>query len=204
MVKAQLASCTDGCTVILKAEEKKKSRGREKGADRTAVWRIGAQSEGVEKSLHLNAPLHPNNSSASDKAKKKTPYALSFPLFPLLHSLSEQLWRAHTWLPSIWPCVCARMCIDVSLFKEVLGWVSGVDCSHCQHCSCGFGCHGNNDACTVQSGQSQYYCTALKLPVERAYDRTVVGACLLNIKVQGEKSDWQTFLSTTAPEVPLS
>lgn len=144
-------------------KQKKKSKEKEKGADRTAVSRIGAQSEGVEKSLHLNAPLHPNNSSASEKEKKKTPYALSFPSFPLLHSLSEQLWRAHTWLPSIWLCACACVCIDVSLFKEVLGWVSGVDCSHRQYCSCGFGCHGNNYARTVQSGQSQYYSIAHEL-----------------------------------------
>lgn len=52
-------------------KKEKKSREKEKGADRRAVWRIGAQSEGVEKSLHLNAPLHPNNSSASKKEKKK-------------------------------------------------------------------------------------------------------------------------------------
>lgn len=31
MVKAQLASCTDGCTVILKAEEKKKAEGEKRG-----------------------------------------------------------------------------------------------------------------------------------------------------------------------------
>lgn len=58
--KAQLTSCTDGCTVILKGKEKK-SRGKEKRPDRRNPRRIGAQSEGVEKSLHLNAPLHPNN-----------------------------------------------------------------------------------------------------------------------------------------------
>ena len=78
-------------------------------------------------------------------------------------------------------CVCARVSIDVSLFKEVLGWVSGVDCSRRQYCSCGFGCHGNNYACTVQSGQSQYYSTALECPAERA--RPVVSSYLLNINV---------------------
>lgn len=67
--KAQLASCTDRCTAILNIGEE--SREKEKGADRRAVWRIGAQSEGVEKSLHLNAPLHPNNSSAAKKKKNK-------------------------------------------------------------------------------------------------------------------------------------
>lgn len=35
--------------------------------ERTADWRIGAQSEAVEKSFRLNAPLHPNNSSTAKK-----------------------------------------------------------------------------------------------------------------------------------------
>lgn len=181
--KAQLASCTDRCTAILNVGEE--SREKEKGADRRAVWRIGAQSEGVEKSLHLNAPLHPNNSSAAKKkkqSKKKTPYALSFPSF-LCFTLYPSSCEGHT--PGCHPsgCACARVRTDVNLFKEVLRWVSGVDCSHCQYCSCGFGCHGNNYAHTVQSGQSQYCRTALKPPMERNRDRTAFSSYLLNINM---------------------
>lgn len=84
-------------------KQEKKSREKErKGADRRAVWRIGAQSEGVEKSLHLNAPLHPNNSSAS----KKTPYVLSFPSF-LCSSLCPCSCEGHT--PGCHPSDCVRV-----------------------------------------------------------------------------------------------
>lgn len=65
---------------------------REKKGGGLAVWRIGAQSKGVEKSLHLNAPLHPNNSSASwvrgEKKKKNTSCAV-FSCFAPPQSLSE-------------------------------------------------------------------------------------------------------------------
>lgn len=71
-------------------KRRRKAERKKKGADRMAVWRIGAQSEGVEKSLHLNALLHPNNSSASEKEKKPTSCSV-FPCFTPLHSLSEQL-----------------------------------------------------------------------------------------------------------------
>ncbi len=169
-------------------KQEKKKETKEKGADRRAVWRIGAQSEGVEKSLHLNAPLHPNNSSAPGK---KNTLCSIFLFFPLLQSIWTAVKGTH--LAAIHLAMCVCVCIDVSLFKEVLRWVSGVDCSHCQYCSCGFGCHGNNYARTVQSGQSQYYSTALKLPVERACDRTAVSSYLLNInmcvgKVTGKHS----------------
>lgn len=96
-----------------------------------AVWRIGAQSEGVEKSLHLNAPLHPNNSSASWKKKEKTRTHTScsvFSCFTPLHSLSEQLWRAHTWLPSIrLPYVSAvgSLFEELFFFWKVLGLITG-------------------------------------------------------------------------------
>lgn len=87
-----------------KRERKNKSSEKEKEADRRAVWRIGAPSDCVEKSFHLNAPLHPNNSSA---AGKKTPCALPFPSFLCFTLLSEQLWRAPGCYPS--GCLCARL-----------------------------------------------------------------------------------------------
>lgn len=92
-------------------QKKKKSRGREKGADRTAVWRIGAQSEGVEKSLHLNAPLHPNNSSASDKAKKKRHLMLYLSLSSLCFTLYPSSCEGHT--PGCHPSgpVCVHACV---------------------------------------------------------------------------------------------
>lgn len=105
--KAQLVNCTDRCTAVLKVgkeREKNKSSEKEKEADRRAVWRIGAPSDCVEKSFHLNAPLHPNNSSA---AGKKTPCALPFPSFLCFTLLSEQLWRAPGCYPS--GCLCARL-----------------------------------------------------------------------------------------------
>lgn len=146
-------------------KQEKKSREKEKGADRTAVWRIGAQSEGVEKSLHLNAPLHPNNSSASEKRppppKKKKPYALFFPSF-LCFSLYLSSCEGHT--PGCRPSGCVSVCVQETVLmwvylKRSCGRFLGVDCSQCQYCSRRFGCHGNNYTrySTVQSGQSQYY-----------------------------------------------
>lgn len=105
---------------------RRKAERKKNGADRMAVWRIGAQSDGVEKNLHLNALLHPNNSSASEKEKKPTSFSV-FPCFTPLHSLSEQLWRAHTWLPSIWLCVCTCLLMWVYLkrfFGRFLGLIA--------------------------------------------------------------------------------
>lgn len=74
-----------------------------------AVWRIGAQSEGVEKSLHLNALLHPNNSSASEK-EKKTHLMLCL---SLLYSASLFIRAAvkGTHLAAIHLAVCLHMCL---------------------------------------------------------------------------------------------
>lgn len=89
-----------------------------------AVWRIGAQSEGVEKSLHLNAPLHPNNSSASWKKRRKharthTPHALSFPAL-LRFTLYPSNCEGHT--PGCHPSDC-RMCLLLEVYsKKVWGF----------------------------------------------------------------------------------
>lgn len=99
-----------------------------------AVWRIGAQSEGVEKSLHLNAPLHPNNSSASWKKKKRektrththTPHALSFPAL-LRFTLYPSNCEGHTpgCHPSDW-CTCLLLEVySRKFFWKVLGLITG-------------------------------------------------------------------------------
>lgn len=121
-------------------EEKRREKKRGQIADRRAVWKIGAQSESVEKSLHLNAPLRPNNSWASEDPH---------PMLRLLSSASLCI-RAPvkgTHLvanPSGCVCVCVYM--YVSLFKEVLCRISGFDCSHSEYCLCGSDCHGNDPA----------------------------------------------------------
>lgn len=84
-------------------------KAREKGAGSRAVWRIGAQSEGVEKSLHLNAPLHPNNSSVSGKKKRNTlcsifPFLSSALLFIRAAVKGTRLTAIHLAV-----CVCAHM-----------------------------------------------------------------------------------------------
>lgn len=90
-----LASCTDRCRAILKAR-KREWREEWRADSRGSTWRIGAQSDGVEKSLHLNAPLHPNKSSAYEKLTKKThtPYILFFLslcFFLLIHTATIYL-----------------------------------------------------------------------------------------------------------------
>lgn len=62
-----------------------------------------------------------------EKKNKKNTLCSVFPCFTSLHSLSEQLWRAHTWMPSIWLCVCTCPLTCVYLkrfFSRFLGLIT--------------------------------------------------------------------------------
>lgn len=74
--EAQLERHKDRCTAFQKQIWKNTERGG-KGGERAADWRIGAQSEAVKKGVHLNAPLHPNNSSTAKKKIKRHSHCYS-------------------------------------------------------------------------------------------------------------------------------
>lgn len=99
--EAQLERRADRFTAFQKHIWKKNTEREGRGAERKADWRIGAHSEGVEKSLHLNAPLHPNSSAATKEKKKKSNVTVTVAVCSAQHSVSEHRYQTHTCPPCI-------------------------------------------------------------------------------------------------------
>lgn len=114
---------------ISKAYLEKDTEREGRGAERKADWRIGAHSEGAEKSLHLNAPLHPNSSAATTKKKKKIKRhsrccSLLCPSLCIWASVPD------THLPAMHRGT--HQSIDQRVFAEVLWCFVSADSSHFQ------------------------------------------------------------------------
>lgn len=129
--EAQLERHKDRCTACQKQIRRNTER-EGKGGDRTADWRIGAQSEAVEKNVCLNALLHPNNSSTAKKKNKiKRHGCCCFLLCPPF--CIRATCGGHT--PANHP-PGKKQCVNRSVCAEILQCFRSADSSHFQESLC--------------------------------------------------------------------